>query len=133
MKALRGVDFTTYALSNTTLGKCSNRSHGNFNISAKLSNVQKLLLFQRKYFILEVISRTIVVNHQLTIFLQRKRWVTLFCKITQNHAIHITKNWINNENLTFPGNRIVYKTTKPSFSVTNDVNTYFCYDSVSYN
>ena len=55
-----------------TLGKSSNRSPGNFNILAKQSNIQKLLLFLL-YFILEVLSQTIIVIHQLTQFLERKK------------------------------------------------------------
>ena len=66
------VNFT---LKKYTLGKSSSRSPGNFNILAKLSNIQKLLLFQRNALYIRSIfsNQTIIVIHRLTQFLELKK------------------------------------------------------------
>ena len=74
-----------------TLGKSSNRSPGNFNILAKLSNVQKIFLLEKKKIILEVSTQTIILIDHFSVSSARKRWVPLFCKITLSHIIHRTK------------------------------------------
>ena len=47
----------------------TNPSPGNFNNLATLSNVQKISLFERKYFIWAVSTQTIILIAQLTQFL----------------------------------------------------------------
>ena len=70
-----------------TLGKSSNRSPENFNILAKISNVQKIPIFQRKYIILSVLSKIHFDRSLFSVFIAIKRWVPLLCKIAPNHTI----------------------------------------------
>ena len=44
------IKLVIYILSQYTGGKSSNRSPGNFNILVKISNIQKIPIFQRKVY-----------------------------------------------------------------------------------
>ena len=87
---LPGSEIATGSTS-STLGKSSNRSHGNFNISAKLSNIRKLFLFQRKVLYIRCNFSNNHCDPSINpVAAANKRWVPLFCKIAPNHAIHMT-------------------------------------------
>ena len=73
------------------LGKSSNRSPENFSISAKLSNIQKMLLFQRK--VLYTRSKFSNDHCDPSIYpdsTAKERCVPLFCNVTPNHTIQMT-------------------------------------------
>ena len=54
-----------------TLGKSSNRSTKNFDISVKLKIVGTIPLFQAKVFIIEVISKNIIMIYRFPEFVSQ--------------------------------------------------------------
>ena len=67
-----------------TLGKSSNRSPENFNILAKIRNIQKIPIFQRQvYYTRGVLSNFHFDRSIYSVSIAIKRWLPWFCK---NHT-----------------------------------------------
>ena len=85
-----------------TLGKSSNRSPGNFNVLAKINNIQKIYFSQRHVFLLQMIRQIFILINQFTQFPSREK--DGYPNSVKSHLIRQylgLKTGKNNENLSF--------------------------------
>ena len=105
-----------------TLRKSSNRSPGNFNISAKLSNIQTMILFQRKV----LYTRSKFSNYYCDppiypVSTAKIRRVPLFVTTHQSIPFIWLKTGQMTKTLLFLTNGSFMKLQKPTYSVKNGV------------